>query len=330
MYDIPIGDKIPSLEDYKYGVEHLFINLLSKSKFRTLDPELATFFLVPSRCTAYRKSVSNLKTGIQIASNITAEMVAHVIHHYPYWNASMGADHFYICAHDMGTRVTNFANQNLHRNAIALVNTADIMERTFMVHKDISVPVHPGRGSVLWSEIGQGGAPFDPHKRTKLAFVAGNLSRGPVRPKLRELFRGDGDFLIVDGHMSDHDYLNALKTSRFCLCPRGNMAWSPRIMDALWFGCIPVILADYYVPPLYGLIDWTAISISVPESKIPKLKELLLAVTPERVEEMQLAIWKAYKHLTWNDPPKPFDAFHSVVFQLWMKRHLPKLESFTS
>lgn len=36
IYDVPIGDKIPSLEDYKYGVEHLFIALLTNSKFRTL------------------------------------------------------------------------------------------------------------------------------------------------------------------------------------------------------------------------------------------------------------------------------------------------------
>lgn len=325
IYDIPIGKEIPSLEDYKYGVEHLFITLLSKSKFRTLDPTLATFFLIPARCTAYRKSVPNLKAGIQMASTITAEMVTHVMQHSPYWNASQGADHFYICAHDMGTRVTSAANQNLFRNAIAMVNTADILERTFVVHKDISVPPHPGRGSILWSKMGQGGAPFDPSKRVRLAFVAGNLSRGPVRPKLLELYRHDVDFLVVDGHMSDRDYMSALKTSTFCLCPRGNVVWSPRVMDALWFGCIPVIIANYYVPPLYGLVDWSAISITVPESQLSNLKDILLTVSAERVEEMQLAIRKTYEHLTWNDPPKPFDAFHSVLFQLWTKRHVPKL-----
>lgn len=42
-------------------------------------------------------------------------------------------------------------------------------------------------------------------------------------------------------------------------------------MDALWFGCIPVIIADYYVPPLYGLIDWAAMSITVPESQVSLL-----------------------------------------------------------
>ena len=33
------------------------------------------------------------------------------------------------------------------------------------------------------------------------------LARGPVRPKLLELFRQDADILVVNGHMSDHDYM---------------------------------------------------------------------------------------------------------------------------
>lgn len=35
MYETTVGRDIPSREDYKYGVEQLFISLLAKSKFRT-------------------------------------------------------------------------------------------------------------------------------------------------------------------------------------------------------------------------------------------------------------------------------------------------------
>ena len=35
IYDTEVGRKMPSLEDYKYGVESLFIRLLTNSKFRT-------------------------------------------------------------------------------------------------------------------------------------------------------------------------------------------------------------------------------------------------------------------------------------------------------
>lgn len=61
---------------------------------------------------------------------------------------------------------------------------------------------------------------------------------------------------------------SALKTAKFCLCARGNKAWSPRLMDAIWFGCIPVLIADHYIPPLTDLLDWENISVVVPENQV--------------------------------------------------------------
>ena len=99
------------------------------------------------------------------------------IHRYPYWNASLGMDHFYVCAHDMGTEMAQLADPALWKNSIGLVNTADASEPSYVPHKDISVPPHPGRGKVDWALIGQGGATFDPARRKKLAFLAGEGSR---------------------------------------------------------------------------------------------------------------------------------------------------------
>ena len=39
-------------------------------------------------------------------------------------------------------------------------------------------------------------------------------------------------------------------------------------MDALWFGCVPVIVADHYVPPLQDLVAWGSIAVSVPERQV--------------------------------------------------------------
>ena len=105
------------------------------------------------------------------------DMLTQVKHNSPYWNESLGADHFYICAHDMGAEVTKLADLGLWKNAIGLVNTADYSENYFVAHKDISLPPHSGRGTIDWAAIGQGGATFDPYQRTKLAFMAGNEKR---------------------------------------------------------------------------------------------------------------------------------------------------------
>ena len=39
-------------------------------------------------------------------------------------------------------------------------------------------------------------------------------------------------------------------------------------MDALWFGCIPVLIADHYIPPLSDLLDWGDIAVVVPEAQV--------------------------------------------------------------
>lgn len=93
-------------------------------------------------------------------------------------------------------------------------------------------------------------------------------------------------------------------------------------MDAIWFGCVPVILADYYHLPLQGLLDWNVFSVIIPESQVDDLKKILLAISQERISEMQKALRQVYGHLTWNDPPRPYDAFNSVLFSLWQHRHV--------
>ena len=139
--------------------------------------------------------------------SVTKKMVEDVVHHYPYWNASLGTDHFYICAHDVGTAVTALADRGLFKNAIALVNTADSSEEFYVPHKDISVPPHPGRGAVGWHLIGQAGAGMKQEQRSILLFYAGNMQRGPVRPKLLQLFGNDSDVSIVPGQIPEQKYI---------------------------------------------------------------------------------------------------------------------------
>ena len=43
-------------------------------------------------------------------------------------------------------------------------------------------------------------------------------------------------------------------------------------MDCLWFGSVPVIIADYYDLPLADLIDWSSISVAVRESEVSQLQ----------------------------------------------------------
>ena len=51
------------------------------------------------------------------------------------------------------------------------------------------------------------------------AFIAG---RGGVRQQLFQLFSDLPEVRLVAGYMSDEEYRENLRSSKFCLCPRGN------------------------------------------------------------------------------------------------------------
>ena len=53
------------------------------------------------------------------------------LHRHPFWSWSNGADHFYICAHDIGSGI----GEDLLKNSIALVNTADYEDQYFIPNK---------------------------------------------------------------------------------------------------------------------------------------------------------------------------------------------------
>ena len=56
--------------------------------------------------------------------------------------------------------------------------------------------------------------------------------------------------------------------SVFCLVPRGQAAWSPRLDEAVYAGCIPVIIADGYDPPFSAVLNYSLFSVRVNETEL--------------------------------------------------------------
>lgn len=360
IYPTQIGTDMRTPADYKYGAETLFPRLLASSPVRTHRPEEANLFFVPIRCAAYRYAVRDRDEGQAHAESTAAAIVADIRQRWPFWNASLGSDHFYLCAHDMGASVGRRAAPQLLDNAIALVNTADLADPYYRPHKDIALPPHVGDGcSTCLQGTGEGigrsgqlrgkrdtaaaglGAPerLGPNgaarasQRPQLAFFAGHMQRGRVRPQLWRLY---GDLAadsrhprlrLVDGALSANAYQQALLETTFCLMLRGHRAWSPRLMDAVWFGCIPVVVSDGYDLPLQGLaVDWRQMAVLVPEQealapgRLEARLRRLKAHSPEQLDRMQQRLWEARHALTWHEPAQPLDAFHAVLTQLWLRR----------
>lgn len=164
---------------------------------------------------------------------------------------------------------------------------------------------------------------FDKKKfRSKLAFFAGSIN-SPVREKLLQTWENDSEISINSGgHLPVASYSEELLKSKFCLHVKGFEVNTARIGDALYYGCVPVIIANHYDLPFQDILDWRRFSIVVTTSDIPLLKKILLGVLSS---DQYLILWNnllnVRKYFQWHlPPPVEYDAFYLCMYELWLRR----------
>ncbi|KAK7386256.1 hypothetical protein VNO78_26360 [Psophocarpus tetragonolobus] len=306
-----------------YASEGWFMKLMEENKqFVTKDPEKAHLFYLPysarqMELTLYVPGSHNLKP----LSIFLRDYVNKIAAKYPFWNRTHGSDHFLVACHDWGP-YTVIEHEELTRNTIKALCNADLSERVFVAGRDISLPetiVRTPRRPLR--HLGGNRASLRPI----LAFFAGSM-HGRVRPTLLKYWGGgkDEDMKIykrlplkVSQRMT---YIQHMKSSKYCVCAMGFEVNSPRIVEAIYYECVPVIIADNFVLPLNEVLDWSAFSVVVAEKDIPKLKEILSSIPIKRYLEMHNNVKMVQKHFLWNPRPIRYDLFHMILHSIWFNK----------
>nr|ABF70140.1 exostosin family protein [Musa balbisiana] len=305
-----------------YASEGWFMKLMEENtQFVVNDPNKAHLFYLPY-------SSRQLRTHLYVAGSrsmrplsiFLRDYVNSISAKYPFWNRTRGADHFLVACHDWATYTTNL-HEELRKNTIKVVCNADVSEGVFVRGKDVSLaetyvrtPNSPRKAI--------GGRPAS--RRSILAFFAGQM-HGRVRPILLRYWRGrDRDMRIYevlpDEIAAKMSYIEHMKSSKFCICPMGYEVNSPRIVEAIYYDCVPVIIANNFVLPFEEVLDWGAFSVVVAEKDIPKLKQILLGISGRRYVRMQRNVRRLRKHFLWNDKPVKYDLFHMILHSIWFNR----------
>ncbi|WOL03850.1 putative glycosyltransferase isoform X1 [Canna indica] len=305
-----------------YASEGWFMKLMEENEqFVVQDPDKAHLFYLPYSSYQLRHHLYVAEShSMQPISSFLRDYVNSISAKYPFWNMSRGADHFLVACHDWATYTTKL-HLELQNNAIKAVCNADASEGIFVRGKDVSLPETYVRNPKK-PRASIGGNPAS--KRPILAFFAGQM-HGRVRPILIHHWKEkDDDMRIyevlpkkVARNMS---YIQHMKSSRYCICPMGYEVNSPRIVEAVSFECVPVVIADNFVLPFEEVLNWSAFSMVVAEKDIPKLKEILLGVSERQYEVMQMNVKRLKKHFLWNEKPLKYDLFHMILHSVWFNR----------
>uniref|UniRef100_A0ACD5ZTR4 Uncharacterized protein n=1 Tax=Avena sativa TaxID=4498 RepID=A0ACD5ZTR4_AVESA len=304
---------------------------------RTWDPARAHAFFLPFSVVemvefAYRRP-SKDRTAIR---SLVADYVRVVASRHPFWNRSAGADHFMLSCHDWGPWASR-GHPELYANGIRALCNANTSEG-FQPGKDVSIPeinLYDGDTPRQLLEPAPGLS-----SRPYLAFFAGGR-HGHVRDLLLQHWKGrDPDTFPVyeydlpsttttrnssttgthDGADRQRDYFSYMHRARFCLCPSGHEVASPRVVEAIHAGCVPVLVSDGYAPPFADVLRWEGFSVSVPVADIPRLKEILESIPTAEVERLRNGARLVKQHFTLRQPPERLDMFHMILHSVWLRR----------
>ncbi|CAK9166292.1 unnamed protein product, partial [Ilex paraguariensis] len=284
-----------------YASEGWFMKLMEGNKrFVVKDPRKAHLFYMPfsSRMLQYTLYVHNShnRTNLRQYLKIYSEKIAAK---YPFWNRTGGADHFLVACHDWAP----YETRHHMEHCIKALCNADVTAG-FKIGRDVSLPetyVRSARNPLR----DLGGKP--PSQRHILAFYAGNM-HGYLRPILLKYWKDKDPDMKIFGAMppgvaSRMNYIHHMKSSKYCICPKGYEVNSPRVVEAIFYECVPVIISDNFVPPFFDVLNWDSFSIIIAEKDIPNLKDVLISLPEEKYLEMQSAVRKVQQHFLWHAKP---------------------------
>jgi hypothetical protein len=308
VYELPSEYNSDWLNDSRCS-NHLFAaevalhQILLESPLRTLNPDTADFFFVP----VYVSCNFSPKNGFPLLSNATEIIRAAVnliSRQMIYWNRRGGSDHIFVATHDHGAC---FQSMEVLAKAQGI---PDFLQKSIILQTfgqtegehpcqlvgSIVIPPYISPESVQkhWAPVEEQERGILAHFRGKLELhpknVSGQFYSKGVRTVIWQKFKKNRRFFVKRKRLEG--YQSEMLHSKFCLAPLGWAPWSPRIVESVLYGCVPVIIADDIALPFSHVIDWPSISLRVREKDVDKLDRILRHVAATNLTTIQENLWK--------------------------------------
>ncbi|XP_068638226.1 probable glycosyltransferase At5g11130 [Aristolochia californica] len=302
-----------------YSTEGQFIDEMDVSRsspFAARHPDQAHAFFIPFSVSkvisfVYKPVTDYSRERLQ---RLVRDYLGVVSSKYHYWNRSNGADHFLVSCHDWAPSIS-MAHPDFYGSFIRVLCNANTSEG-FKPGRDASMP----EINLLFGHLSMlhGGLP--PSQRKLLAFFAG-AEHGDIRKNLLRHWKNkDNDVQVYKSLPKGLNYTELMGSSKFCLCPSGYEVASPRVAEAIYAGCVPVMISDQYIPPFSDVLDWSKFSVQIPVDRIPDIKVILEGISESRYLTLQKKVEAVRRHFVVNRPAQSYDVFHMVLHSVWLRR----------
>ncbi|WJX68810.1 putative glucuronoxylan glucuronosyltransferase irx7, variant 2 [Trifolium repens] len=302
---------------------------LLKSDVRTFDPYEADFFFVPVYVSCNFSTINGFP-AIGHARALISSAVELVSTEYPFWNRSRGSDHVFVASHDFGACFHTLEDNAIREGIPAILKNSIVLQTFGVEHEhpcqDVENVVIPPYVSPEKVRRTLEKAPVD-GRRDIWAFFRGKMEVHPknvsgryyskrVRTDIWRKFNGDRRFYLQRHRYSG--YQMEIARSVFCLCPLGWAPWSPRLVESVALGCVPVIIADGIRLPFSSAVNWADISLTVAEKDVGKLDKILQRVAATNLTVIQKNLWdpKTRRALLFNNEIQQGDATWQVLVSL--------------
>jgi hypothetical protein len=171
-----------------------------------------------------------------------------------------------------------------------MVHKSDMHCRAYRPFFDIAMPlpvlynwVAPtphAHGIILRAQILGPNAHLD--QRPITFFFKGSKTESGIRHELALLHDPSNGIVCVDSHTGvdshKYDYGKSIEKARFCATPSGAGLDSYRMAEVMQMACVPVLIANGYVPPFASLLDWSKFSLAVDNEKVSTIPAILATI----------------------------------------------------
>ncbi|CAI0452806.1 unnamed protein product [Linum tenue] len=338
VYDLPPKYNSDWLANERCS-NHLFASevaihraIANDDDVRTYDPYEADFFFVPVYVACNFSTVNGFP-AIGHARTLISSAIQLISTSYPFWNRSQGADHVFVASHDFGSCFHTLEDRAIEDGVPEFMKRSIVLQTFGVKHRhpcqeveNVVIPPYVSPASVQRTLEK---APVN-GRRDIWAFFRGKMEVNPknvsgryyskkVRTVIWRKFSGDRRFYLQRQRFAG--YQSEIVRSTFCLCPLGWAPWSPRLVESVALGCVPVIIADGIRLPFPAAVPWPEISLTVAESDVGKLGKILDHVAATNLSTIQRNLWdpEVRRALLFNEEIQEGDATWQVLYALARK-----------